>query len=1066
MKNLNKIIYHIIIIAFISGIFLIFISCHPKKEKLSLTPDPALSADQINDEDFIEQLLKLNKEERAGVIKENKDKITSPFINQVLLKANDCCNDVESIEPAKNLINLSLELSLFTGDRISEGKSLVFSSIIELLENKDRTFPSLEKALSLFKEKGDKKGEAACYVFKGLFTIKNSYKDGMDTLDRGLKIYEDINAEKDLADSMLIIAGEFSKHGEKEKSIEYYERALKIYEENDYLLKKAITYKLIAATMSGMGITEKALQQLENAENIIKSITDEEIEKEKSKRDIYYPNKAEMNNYYDREFLLIENYRDQGSLYKRTGQYEKSLKIYQEELSLARKKGNKGKEIMALWDTGGIYDKLGKKEKAVEYFQKSLEINSEDMNYTIKSVNYYLLGLYYLGALDDLNNCLKYIQTGIEYTEKIDLKILKDLLKNVGIKLTGEAYLSKDKVDLAEENFNKCLKVFEEAQKNFGDQEVHITEIYTGLGEISLKKKDFTKALGYFEKAMKLTEDYYMLRIRANVYEHMGELYEIQEDYPLAIENYKKSLKINQMINLPDNIWKNLFYTGKIYEKQGNQKEAFKCFKSSIDIIENMRRDIKVEDFKRDFMKDKIKVYEKMIELLIEMKNYKEAFNYSERARNRAFLDILSNQKIDFHKGAPQALIDKEEELTEKIQKLNYQLGSERQKPDKNQDKILIEKMTSDLEKNKKDYEDLLAQLKLESPEYASTISVYPEKIENIQKLLDDDSIILEYFIGKEKTFLWLLDKDNIQVIILPLKADNLNKKVKDYREEIASHMTIEKIKSDKWKEKAEEFYRLLLKDGEKIIRDKKQLIIVPDGILNYLPFQTLVDNKDKCLVEKFNILYLPSGSLLRYCKEKNNLSNNSLVAFAPGNLSIAGYSPLPYSKEEVINISKFYKKNEIYSEQNMTLEKVYKNSNKGDILHFATHSILDTEAPLFSSLVLADGNLEVYKIFDLDLSAYLVTLSACSTGLGELVAGDELTGLSRAFIYAGTPSVCVSLWDVSDTSTSELMEKFYFYLKEGKTKSEALRLAELDTKRKYPHPFFWAPFILIGDWE
>ena len=109
---------------------------------------------------------------------------------------------------------------------------------------------------------------------------------------------------------------------------------------------------------------------------------------------------------------------------------------------------------------------------------------------------------------------------------------------------------------------------------------------------------------------------------------------------------------------------------------------------------------------------------------------------------------------------------------------------------------------------------------------------------------------------------------------------------------------------------------------------------------------------------------------------------------------------------------------------------------------------------------------LDVYEIFDMELHASLVTLSACRTGLGELSEGDELTGFSRAFIYAGTPCVCVSLWDVSDKATSDLMEKFYFYLKEGRSKSQSLKLAELDMINKYDHPFFWAPFVLIGDWN
>ncbi|MEQ8223724.1 MAG: tetratricopeptide repeat protein, partial [Candidatus Eremiobacterota bacterium] len=322
-------ILYILIMCFITC--LTFTSCRTA-EKNFITPDPVFSSDQINDKELIEKLLKVKKEEREKIIKENKSRVTTEFINKVLIEANENCNDKESLEPMKNLINLAMELSIFTDDRISEGKSLIFYLILELLEKKDRTPPSLKKALSIFKETGDKKGEAACYLFKGLFMIKDNYKDGMDTIEKGLNIYETIGANRELADGMLIIAGELSKHGEKEKAIEYLNRALNIYDKNNYLLKKALTYRLIATTMSSMGLTEKALEQLGKAEYIIKSITDEEIKKEKSGRIIYYPNKVEMNNYYDREFLLMENYRDTGTLYKHMGQYEKSLKIYQEEL--------------------------------------------------------------------------------------------------------------------------------------------------------------------------------------------------------------------------------------------------------------------------------------------------------------------------------------------------------------------------------------------------------------------------------------------------------------------------------------------------------------------------------------------------------------------------------------------------------------------------------------------------------------------------------------------------------------------------------------------------------------
>jgi len=465
-------------------------------------------------------------------------------------------------------------------------------------------------------------------------------------------------------------------------------------------------------------------------------------------------------------------------------------------------------------------------------------------------------------------------------------------------------------------------------------------------------------------------------------------------------------------------------------------------------------------------MKDKIKVYEEMINLLIEMKDDKEAFNYSERARNRAFLDILGNQKIDFQSGVSKELSDREDDLIREIQIINSDLSSEEKKIPSERKKELINDLSKKLQKRKKDYGELLEEIKLNNPEYASCISVSPDKVENIQNLLDNETVFLEYFLGKEKSYLWVINKNNVKALSLNIKSDELNKEVKKYVEDNMKHMTVEKINSGKWKDGAGKFYNTLLKGGEKLFKDKKRLIIIPDGILNYLPFQILPDSTGKLVIDKYEIVYLPSGSVLKYCREKNKSSKNKLLAFGLGDFSIPGYSPLPYSKEEVNKISEFFNSHEIYMEKDMKLEKLYEKSGESSVMHFATHSILDTEAPLFSSLIFSDGQLEVYKAFGLNLSSNLVTLSACSTGLGEISGGDELIGLSRAFIYAGTPSVCVSLWDVADISTSELMEKFYYYLSCGKCKSEALRLAQTDIRKKYPHPFFWAPFILIGDWR
>jgi len=443
-------------------------------------------------------------------------------------------------------------------------------------------------------------------------------------------------------------------------------------------------------------------------------------------------------------------------------------------------------------------------------------------------------------------------------------------------------------------------------------------------------------------------------------------------------------------------------------------------------------------------MKDKIKVYEKIIQLLIKKGEDKKAFEYNERARARAFLSMLAGNRVDIHHGADSGLIKKLDDL---------------------EGEIRFSSDEENLREFKKEYQEILEELKLTSPEYASLKTASPMPFEKICELIDEDTAILEYFSTEDNLIVWIITKDSTVTRTIPLSRKELKNKIKHYREEIAVNMTAEKIKSDGWKVESQSLYNLLIEDMEKLLKGKSRLVIVPHRYLHYLPFSTLLNADGQYLIEKYEIVYLPSLNVLSYCREKNTLKKDYLVAFEYGNLNRHPYSPLPDSIKEVNAIKKLYPHNEIYREQGMVKNVLTSGLNHGDIIHFATHGILDSHSPVFSKLVMADEDLEVHEIFDLKFSAYLVTLSSCQTGLGELSEGDELTGFSRAFIYGGTPTVCVSLWNVSDKATADLMEKFYFYLKEN-SKSEALRLAEMDMIKKYRHPFLWAPFVLIGDWR
>ena len=245
-------------------------------------------------------------------------------------------------------------------------------------------------------------------------------------------------------------------------------------------------------------------------------------------------------------------------------------------------------------------------------------------------------------------------------------------------------------------------------------------------------------------------------------------------------------------------------------------------------------------------------------------------------------------------------------------------------------------------------------------------------------------------------------------------------------------------------------------------------LIIVPHGILHYLPFAALQDPKGRCLLEDYRIRYLPSASVLKYLPSKRKGRGQTMLALGNPATDRKGFASIPLTETEVNEIGGLQPAGRVLTGAQATETEFKRLAPQSDILHLACHGDLNSAYPMFSCLLLApdsleDGELDVHEIFQLDLHASLVVLSGCQTGLGHLTNGDELVGLSRAFIYAGTPSIVSSLWMVEDESTAYLMGRFYHHL-QSHDKAQSLRQAQLETRQRYPGLRSWASFVLTGE--
>jgi CHAT domain-containing protein len=393
-------------------------------------------------------------------------------------------------------------------------------------------------------------------------------------------------------------------------------------------------------------------------------------------------------------------------------------------------------------------------------------------------------------------------------------------------------------------------------------------------------------------------------------------------------------------------------------------------------------------------------------------------------------------------------------------------------------------------------YSVFLSKVRKQDKEQATLMSVEPLGLKQVQELLDPDTSLLEYFVTGKEVFAWVVEKEKLQFRRIELPKEKLSGLVKMLRESI---FTLGE--RDKFDEASVVLYKQLIEPLLSHITGK-ELIIVPHDVLHYLPFHALMGLDGHYLIEKYPIYYLSSASLLQFVQEKRKAGGEKVLAFGNPDLGDPEKN-LEYAELEAEGVKNVYPESAVYVKKEASEEKSKSLSPSYDVLHFATHAQLNEDDPLSSAVLLAkegkeDGRLEVREIFGMDLKANLVVLSGCDTALGKLSTGDELVGLTRAFIYAGTPSVVASLWSVDDSSTAQLMASFYRNLK-TMSKAEALRQAQLELIRgegrsdliakrgvggigklgetpegqspsedpisvSTSHPYFWAPFILVGD--
>jgi len=464
--------------------------------------------------------------------------------------------------------------------------------------------------------------------------------------------------------------------------------------------------------------------------------------------------------------------------------------------------------------------------------------------------------------------------------------------------------------------------------------------------------------------------------------------------------------------------------------------------------------------------------YGPMIAACLHLGRYEEAFFTSERARAASFLDLLGGRMTQTR----EQLNDRRRTQAQALQTQVTQLKDQVALLQKTSQGDGLRSTQRDLAVQSQALQTLQTKIGLADREITSLSKVDPLTLPQIQELLGDATLIVYsgYTEGRswlaESSFVAIVTRDSFHVIRdVNFQYERVRNLCRHFRE-AGDHSAAKAQADPDWDKACRDLYKEFFEPVRQYVKTK-QVIIVPYGGMNLIPFACLKGENGHYLAEDYDISYTPSGSVLKFCQAKRKPAMKNALILANPQLPEAG-SALKFAEGEAEAVGKLFPQSVLLRGVEATKSAFVKLAPEYDVLHLACHSVMDQKEPMLSNLRLArdnenNGVLTVREIFDLNLDANLVTLSACNTGAGEVTgSGFEFMGMTRAFLYAGTPSVLASLWSVDDRATAELMELFYKNLLSGQTKSEALQQAQLAMMKKYENPYYWGAFVLYGDYR
>jgi CHAT domain-containing protein/Tfp pilus assembly protein PilF len=1004
------------------------------------------------------------------------------------------------------------------GDRKWEGQTLHnLGSIYQRLSQHEKAKDHYEQALAIRRETRDRLGEGTALNGLGnIYWSLSQNEKAREYYEQALAIGREIKNRDGEGTALHNLGNIYRNLSQSEKARAHYEQALAI--------RRALKNREgEASTLNGLGNVYLDLSQHEKA------------------REYYEQALAIRRELKDRngEGQALHNL---GIVYRNLNQNEKARVHYEQALAIWRVTKNRQGEGQALNNLGVLYRSLSQNEKAREYYEQSLAIRREIKDRSGEG--------YALNNLGEVYHSLRQYEKAREYYEQ-SLAIWRETKSRGGegsvLNNLGSVYLKLGQYEKAREYYEQSLAIRREIANRYGEGQV-----LNNLGETYWRLGQHEKVRAYFEQALAIWREIKDKEGEGYALNNIGSVYRLFSQHEKAKEHYEQALTIRRDIGDGSGEADTLLNLASLERDRGDLSAALKRIESALAVIETLRTAYTNLELRAVYSSAVQDFYEFYIDLLMRLHKQRPsaghdaaALQVSERSRARALLETLAEAGADIRQGVEPQLVESERSLQQQLNlKAQLQLkllsGTHTEKQ-----AAAIAKEIEDLTT---EYQTVKARIRRNSPRYATLTQPVSLGLKEIQQLLDPETLLLEYALGEERSYLWAVSGTAMTSYELPKRAEIERLARRVYESFSTSNATA----GDGYSEAVSGLSRMLLGPVAAQL-GKKRLLVVSEGYLQYLPFAALpaprvtggtsrVSGSRKAsrpayashappLIVEHEIVNLPSASLLAVLRrelsgrapapkmiavladpvfDRNDLrvkaeagrqvsevknSENKLQDSKPssalqvpaelersardaGGLNFDRLRSSRDEAEEIVGLARGGESLKALDFDASRETALSEELGRYRVVHFATHGLLNSLHPELSGLVLSlvneggqpqDGFLRAHEVYNLKLGADLVVLSACQTALGKEVRGEGLIGLTRGFMYAGSPRVVASLWRVPSKATAELMKRFYRgMLVEGLRPAAALRAAQVGMwrEKRWNEPYYWSAFVLQGEWQ